>query len=160
MSISKWFVLAAAMVMPWVALAQGVGLGEPKRADGLAVYLSVDPSVIAQYWAQFHRSPGGEAVQQRVHPELDRHIVVVLVDEKTGKRVGNANIDVTLTHTASPGRSYEYKLDLMATGANATYGTVVTVDPTASYRISVVVKRADQKHPTRVSFDVPANRQT
>lgn len=158
MSLRNWMVCVAASVMPWMVQAEDRVFDDPQRADGLAVYLDFQPAAMAADWAGFHRPTDRDTVIHSGQSDLNRHIVVVVIDEKTGRRVEDASIEVIMTRTAPPGRSYSRPLDRMTLGANSSYGTVVTIDPASRYEIEVVVTRPGMKHDSRVRFDTQATR--
>ena len=158
MSLRNWMVGVVASVMPWMVQAEDRVFDEPQRADGLAVYLDIQPAALAADWAGFHRPTNVDTVVHTGQSDLDRHIVVVLFDEKAGRRVDDAAIEVVMTRAGSRAKSSSHKLERMTLGANSSYGTVVTVDPAARYEIEVVVRRPGMKHESRVRFDTQAPR--
>jgi hypothetical protein len=78
--------------------------------------------------------------------------VVVVYDDRTGKRVNDASISVVVSRDEPPGRSFTYSLDKMALGANASYGKVVTMEPSALYEFKVLIRRAGKSEPVGVPF--------
>jgi hypothetical protein len=158
MSLRNWMIAVVASVMPWMVQAQERVFDDPQRADGLAVYLDFQPAAMAADWAGFHRPTGRDTVIHSGQSDLDRHIVVVVIDEKAGRRVDDASIEVIMKRAASPGKSYSRQLERMTSGANTSYGTVVTIDPASRYEIEVVVRRPGTKHESRVRFDTQATR--
>lgn len=145
-----------ASVMPWMVQAGDKVPDGPQRVDGLAVYLDVQPAAMAADWDGFHRPTGSDTVTHSTRPELDRHIVVVVIDEKAGRRVDDAAIDVVITPAVPLGRSFVSSLERMTFGTNASYGTVVTIDPASRYVIEVAVKRPGVGHESRVRFNAQA----
>ncbi len=158
MSYRKWIIGVVASMLPLMLHAQDRVFDTPERVDGLAVYLDFQPAAMAQNWSGFHRPTDVDTVAHSVRSDLNRHVVVVVIDEKTGQRVGDAAIEVVMTPTAPPGNSYSRQLDRMTSGANSSYGTVVTIDPASRYEIEVVVRRPDMRHESRVRFDTQATR--
>lgn len=153
MLAKMWMIAVLAGFMPVAAQAQD-GAGEaPKRVDGLAVYLDIQPAAMAANWAGFHRSTGQQdTTMSTARPDLDRHIVVVVFDDRTGKRVNDASIRVVVSRDEPPGRAYTYSLDKMALGSNASYGKVVTMDPSAFYDFKVLIDREGTSQPISVPF--------
>lgn len=153
MSARMWIIGLVAGVMPWITQAQDGVFDAPQRVDGLAVYLDFQPAAMGPDWSGFHRSTDVDTAAPAVRPELDRHLMVVVIDEQTGKRVGDARIEVTLTRTVPRGRPFIRNLDLMSRGANAVYGTMVTIDPLAPYEIDLKISRPGQAKASRVWFE-------
>lgn len=153
MSYSKWIVGVVASMLPLMVHAQDRVFDTPQRVDGLAVYLDFQPAAMAQNWSGFHRPTDVDTVAHSVKPDLNRHVVVVVIDEETGQRVGDADIEVVVTPTMPAGKPYSRQLDRMTSGANSSYGAVVTIDPASCHEIEVVVRRPDMRHESRVRFD-------
>jgi hypothetical protein len=153
MSAKMWIFALLAGVMPFVTQAQDSVLDTPQRVDGLAVYLDIQPAAMAANWEGFHRPTGQQdRTISTVRPDLDRHLVVAVYDDRTGKRINDASIDVVVSRNEPPGRSFKYSLDKMTIGANATYGKVVTVEPSATYDFQILVRRAGSAEPIKVPF--------
>lgn len=148
-----WLLALLAAVMPIAAHAQDSSIENPKRVDGLAVYLDIQPAAMAANWSGFHRSTGQQDTTiPSVRPDLDRHLVVVVFDDQTGTRVNDANIKVVVSREEPAGRSFTYSLDKMALGANASYGKVVTMEPSAVYDFKVLIRLAGKSDPVSVPF--------
>jgi hypothetical protein len=156
MSLRNWMLGVAASVMPWIVQAEDRVFDDPQRVDGLAVYLDFQPAAMAADWAGFHRPTNVDTVVHTGQSDLDRHIVVVLFDEKAGRRVDHAAIEVVVPRTGSRAKPSSHQLERMTSGTNSSYGTVVTIDPAARYEIEVVVRRPGMKHESRVRFDTQA----
>lgn len=153
MSMKMWLVALLVGVMPFAAHAQDSSINNPKRVDGLAAYLDIQPAAMAANWAGFHRSTGQQDTTiPSARPDLDRHVVVVVFDDRTGKRVNDASINVVISRQEPPGRSFTYSLDKMALGANASYGKVVTVEPSALYDIKALIRLSGNSEPVSVPF--------
>lgn len=153
MLLKTWLMALLVGVMPFAAHAQDSPIDNPKRVDGLAVYLDIQPAAMAANWTGFHRSTGQQDTTiPTVRPDLDRHLVVVVYDDRTGKRVNDANIKVVVSREQPAGRSYTYSLDKMALGTNASYGKVVTIEPSAIYDFKVLVRLAGKSVPVSVPF--------
>ena len=152
MSARMWMVGAIAAVTPWLTQAQDRTFDAPQRLDGIAVSVEFEPAGMAPNWVDSHRSSGVDTAAPAVRPELDRHLVVALVDEMTQKRVGVARIEVTLTRTGPPGSAFNGKIELMTRGSPASYGTMVTIDPLAEYTLELTIHRPNQAEPSRARF--------
>jgi hypothetical protein len=153
MLAKMWLIALLAGVMPFAAQAQDSSIKNPGHADGLAVYLDIQPAAMAANWQGFHQSTGQQdRTISTVRPDLDRHLVVVVYDDRTGKRVNDASIDVVVSRKEPAGRSFTYTLEKMALGANASYGKVVTMEPSAIYDFKVLIRRAGKSEPVSVPF--------
>lgn len=153
MSARMWMVVVAiAAMMPWLTQAQDRTFDTPQRLDGVVVSVDFEPAAMAPGWADSHRSSGVDTAAPAVRPELDRHLVVAVVDELTRERVGDARIEVTFTRTRPPGIAFTGKLELMKRGSPATYGTMVTIDPLAEYTLELTIRRPNQAEPSRARF--------
>jgi len=160
MSYRNWIIGVVASMAPWMAQAQDLGFDAAQRADGFVVYVDFEPAGMARNWADSHRATGANNSAVAVRPELDRHLVVAIVDELTRERVGDAQISAKLTRTNPPGSTFSSKLELMEHGAPPTYGTMVTVDPLAEYSLELMISRSDEAEPVRLRFGparVPAS---
>jgi hypothetical protein len=124
-----WMVGAVAAAMPWLTQAQDRTFGAPQSLDGIVVSVDFEPAAMAPNWTDSHRSSGVDTAAPAVRPDLDRHLVVTVIDELTRERVGGARIGVTLTRTGPPGSAFIGKLVLLTLGFRASYGTMTTVDP-------------------------------
>lgn len=153
MLAKMWIIAMLASFTPFATQAQDSAGDAPKRVDGLAVYLDIQPAAMAANWEGFHRSTGADTTIFTARPDLDRHLVVVVYDDRTGKRVNDASISIVVSRHEPPGRSYTYSLDKMALGADASYGKVVTMQPSALYDFKVLIRRASKSKSEPVSVD-------
>jgi hypothetical protein len=151
-ALRMWMVGALAAVAPWLTQAQDRAFDTPQRLDGIVVSVDFEPAAMAPSWADSHRSSGVDTAEPAVRPDLDRHLVVSVVDELTRERVGDARIDLTLTRTVPPGSAFTGELELMTRGSSASYGTMVTIDPQAEYTLELTIRRPNQAQPSRARF--------
>jgi hypothetical protein len=147
-----WIVGAIAAATPWLTQAQDRTFDTPQRLDGIVVSVDFEPAAMVPDWADSHRSSGMDTAAPAVRPDLDRHLVVAVVDELTRERVGDARIEATLTPTVPPGSAFTSKLELMKRGSPASYGTMVTIDPLAEYTLELTIRRPNQAEPSRARF--------
>jgi hypothetical protein len=147
-----WIVGALAAVAPWLTQAQERTFVNTQRLDGIVVSVDFEPAAMAPSWADSHRSSGVDPAEPAVRPELDRHLVVAVIDELTRERIGDARIVVTLTRTVPPGSAFTGELELMTRGSPASYGTMVTIDPLAEYTLELTIRRPDHAEPSRARF--------
>ena len=152
MSARMWIVGALATVAPWLTQAQERTFVNTQRLDGIVVSVDFEPAATAPSWADSHRSSGVDPAAPAVRPELDRHLVVAVIDELTRERIGDASIVVTLTRTVPPGSAFTGKLELMKRGSAVSYGTMVTIDSVAEYTLELTIRRPDQAEPSRARF--------
>lgn len=152
MSYRKWIIAVVASMVPWMVQARDRGFDAPQRAESLVVYVHFEPAGMSGNWADSHRSSGVDTAAPQVRPELDRHLVVAVVEELTGERVDDARIEVMLIRTRPPGGAFTGKLELMKRGSPASYGTMVTIDPLAEYTLDLTIRRPNQPEPSRARF--------
>ena len=153
MKARMWIVGLVAGAIPWTSQAQDRVIDTPKTADGLVIYLDFQPAAMAMNWKGFHRSTDKDTVIHPTRPELDRHVEVVVVDEQTKQRVGDARVEITLLRNTNSWASPTYTLDKMFVGPKASYGTVIPMNPSDAYTTEVSVRRPNSSAPTRVRFD-------
>lgn len=153
MKARMWVVGLVAGAIPWIGQAQDRVIDTPKSADGLVIYLDFQPAAMAMNWKGFHRSTDKDTVIHPTRPELDRHVEVVVVDEQSRQRVGDAKVEITLLRKKSSWASPIYTLDKMFVGPKASYGTVIPMDPSDAYTTEVAVHRPNKSEPTRVRFE-------
>ncbi len=153
MNTRMWVIGLVASALPWISLAQDRVIDTPKTADGLIIYLDFQPAAMAMNWKGFHRSTDKDTVIHATRPELDRHVEVVVIDEKTKERIGDARVEITLLRKTNSWASPVYTLDKMFVGPKASYGTVIPMDPKDAYATEVAVHRPNRSAPTRVRFE-------
>jgi hypothetical protein len=123
------------------------------RANGLTIRFAVQPAATAEGWAGFHKPTDADTVIHPTRPDLNRHLVVELVDEKSGRPVTDATVEVVMTPRNAPSKSYPHRLDRMGPVKEGRYGAVVTIDPRVQYVVAVAVRRPDNPEISTVTFD-------
>lgn len=153
MSWRAWLASAFAIVVFCPAQAEEISGRATGRANGLTIHFAVQPAATAKAWAGFHKPTDADTVVHPTRPDLNRHLVVELADEKTGRPVTDATVEVIMTPRNAPSKSYPHRLDRMGPVKEGRYGAVVTIDPRVQYVVAVAVRRPDNPEISRVTFD-------
>ena len=153
MSSYAWLASVLATLLLCSAQAQENSGWATGRANGLTIHFAVQPAATAEGWAGFHKPTDADTVVHPTRPDLDRHIVVELVDEKAGRPVTDATVEVVMTPRDAPSKSYRHRLDGMGSVKEGGYGAVVTIDPRVQYIVVVEVRRPNNPEVSRVTFD-------
>ena len=153
MSSYAWLASVLATPLLCSAQAQDHSGWATGRANGLTIHFAVQPGATAEGWAGSHKPTDADTVIHPTRPDLDRHIVVELVDEKAGRPVTDATVEVIMTPRDAPSKSYPHRLDGMGSVKEGGYGAVVTIDPRVQYIVVVEVRRPNNPEVSRVTFD-------
>lgn len=150
---------ARACVTPvrWLrALAAALAIAAPvavratdyeKRADDLIVFLGVVPSELVR---DTHAGPA--AMHGRRYASSGRHHVLVsIVDERTGRRVEDAKVEARVGATGLG--EIVRVLEPMKIGETTTYGNVFPMPAPGAYTVRVSILRTQHDRATEVTFD-------
>ena len=154
--------LVLAMLATWAVSALAASDSALSRTvDGMTVYLGVTPSAVA-----FERAgsrPDSLAHGTKRPGKASQHLLVALVDAKSGGRIADAKVTANVTElgdakvTANVTElglgSEEKRLELMTVGGTPSYGNHFTLKPGNRYTITVKVWRAGGRTPTEATFD-------
>ncbi|HEY2925380.1 hypothetical protein [Piscinibacter sp.] len=142
--------LVLAMLATWALSALAASDSALSRTvDGMTVYLGVTPSAVA-----FERAgsrPESLAHGTKRPGKASQHLMVALVDAKSGSRIADAKVTANVTELGLGNE--EKRLELMTVGGTPSYGNHFTLKPGNRYTITVKVWRAGARTPTEASFD-------
>ncbi len=128
MLYKRVFILMFLMFATTVAMADESQ--RHQKVDGLSVYLGVIPAQLTQKHYKMH---GGVTKD-----EHNYHIVIAIFDEKTQKRITDAEVKATVSILGMSGKSKE--LEPMH-GELLSYGNYFKIDDATLYRIRVDIAR-------------------
>ena len=142
--------LVLAMLATWAVSALAASDSALSRTvDGMTVYLGVTPSAVA-----FERAgsrPESLAHGTKRPGKASQHLMVALVDAKSGSRIADAKVTANVTELGLGNE--EKRLELMTVGGTPSYGNHFTLKPGNRYTITVKVWRAGGRTPTEATFD-------
>jgi len=114
--------------------------------DGMAIYIGVVQAEVVRGHPPEH--PEGE---MHGGPRFNEsHLTVALFDAKSGLRIRDAEIRVTVTDYRGPGVTR--KLESMLIAGSLTYGNYFPMAGAGPYRIELVIQTPGRKHPVKASF--------
>lgn len=124
------------------ALVVAIAAGTPvsvadenyKEAHGLGVYLGVLPAAIVRGHAETH--PEGRMHGGAPEGAHQYHLVVAIFDDKTGKRLENAEVMANVSGLGGVGRQ-NIKLEPMPIAGTITYGNFVELPGNDRYDIKL-----------------------
>jgi hypothetical protein len=119
-----------------ISLASAAEQGQRRVVNGVVIYLGVVPAEILQQELADHADarmhdgvpPGGHVY----------HVMVALFEQATGRRIGNAEVALSVSELFEPGA--HLKLEPMAIGGTLAYGNYVDLPGTGPYRLTVFVR--------------------
>lgn len=127
------FLVAALLAPPSLA----AGAHDHRSVDGVSIYIGIVPAEIFQGLprerpeSQMH---GGPPAGEHAY-----HLVVALFDEKTGDRIGNAQVKAAVSEIGHP--ASQRKLEPMLVSGVIAYGNYFDLPGTGPYRIVVHILR-------------------
>ena len=136
----RWRLLLVALVLPvlWsaVSAASAAEQGQRRVVKGVVIYLGVMPAEILQQELADHADPKmHDGVPPGGHVY---HVMVALFEQATGRRIGNAEVAMSVSDPFEPGA--HLKLEPMAIGGTLAYGNYVDLPGTGPYRLTVFVR--------------------
>ena len=138
----RWL-LAGLLLVVSATVAAG---GYRQVVDGVAVYFGIVP-------AELVRGHPPEHPEGQMHggvPAGENHIMVALFEDKTGKRITDAEITATIT---GPDRfKLEKKLEPMTIAGTASYGNYFAMLGSGPYRIALRIRMPGVGHEIRAVF--------
>ncbi len=114
--------------------------------DGVAVYFGILP-------AELVRGHPPEHAEGQMHggvPVGENHIVVVLFEEKTGKRLAGAEINARIT--GDRGFDVRKKLESMEIAGSVSYGNYFSMPGAGPYHIEVRIRLPGAARELRATF--------
>lgn len=126
------------------------GLNEIQTVDGITIYLGVVPAemILGEY------SQG--SAERKMHNGVPRgrgahHVMIALFNAKTGKRITDATVAVTVRQLGLSGPMK--KLTVMTVAGATTYGNYFSMPSDVEYRIDVTARIPGHKEPVKAQFD-------
>ena len=142
--------LVVAMLATWVVSALAASDSALSRTvGGMTVYLGVTPSAVAFERAGSH--PESLAHGTKRPGKASQHLMVALVDAKSGSRIADAKVTANVTELGLGNE--EKRLELMTVGGTPSYGNHFTLKPGNRYTIKVSVWRPGERKPAVATFD-------
>lgn len=102
--------------------------------DGIAIYLGIVP-------AQVVRGHGPEHAERQMHagvPAGENHLVIALFDDKSGKRITDADVMAKVSGKGSP--AIQKRLEPMEIAGAMSYGGYFYMAGAGSYRIELRIR--------------------
>lgn len=116
-------------------------------ADGVTIYLGIVPAEIVRS----HPSEHPEATMHGGATVGDHHIMIALFEEKSGKRIENADVSATVT---GPKRyREEKKLEPMLVASAPSYGNYFSPHMPGSYGIALRIRLAGAPRDIHATFN-------
>lgn len=139
----RWLgaLLAIAVVMP-------VGAQPHQQVvDGVAIYLGIVP-------AQVVRGHDPKHAERQMHdgaPAGENHLVAALFDDKSGKRITDAEVTAKVSGKGSP--AIEKRLEPMEVAGATSYGGYFYMAGAGPYRIELRIHLTGAQRPIRAIFN-------
>lgn len=126
-SVRKLLIVTALAVLPSVAIAE---TPMSRVVDGIAVYFGIVPAGLVRGHPPTHP----EGTMHGGVPVGQSHIMIALFDDKTGKRIENAEVKARVT---AGGVDVQKSLEPMVIAGSLTYGNYYSLPGNGPYRITV-----------------------
>ena len=125
-----WLLAGLLLVVSTTVAANGYR----QVVDGVAVYFGMMPAELVRGHPPGHPESGMHGGV----PVGENHVMVALFDDKTGKRIADAQVTATIT---GPDRfKLEKKLEPMIVAGAATYGNYFNMPGPGPYRIALRIR--------------------
>jgi hypothetical protein len=125
------WLLAGLLLVVSVTVAAG---GNRQVVDGVAIYFGILPAELVRGHPPGHPESGMHGGV----PVGENHLTVALFDDKTGKRIADAQVTATIT---GPDRfKLEKKLEPMLIAGTASYGNYFNMPGPGPYRITLRIR--------------------
>jgi len=146
-AINLVFIVSFIMTMP-VLQASGPNIKSSyKVIDGYAIYLGLIPAEMIEGHTS-HSMHGGIPTGQYRY-----HLAIAIFDDKTGKRIKNAKIQVIINNRIGIGMESNKALEDMEMNGKFMYGNYFTLKTAGPYRIDVSIDLGNNLNPIKVVFD-------
>jgi|GEM_PF-3638847 len=139
--------VAAACLLFVVSLAWSAHSGFHKVVDGVGVYFAVVS-------AEMVRDLPRESSDAKMHggvPVDQNHIMVAVLDEKTGDRIVGAEVTARVRSTHGP--DIEKRLESMTMGGSLVYGNFFSMGGSAPFQIELSIRIPGRNKPVSMKFD-------
>jgi len=120
-----------------------------RTVAGTTIHLGIVP--LKQAVQRAASSPEQVTHGLRKPGKSDQHLVVALSDARSGQRISDADVTVTVSELGFA--SQEKRLQPMTTGGAPSYGNTFSMKPGAQYVIKVSVWRPGVHTATEAKFD-------
>jgi len=146
-AINLVFVVSFMITMP-VVQASGLNIKSSyKVKDGYAIYLGLIPAEMIEGHTSHFMHGGIPTGQYRYH------LAIAIFDDKTGKRIKNAKIQVNINNRIGIGMESNKALEDMEMNGKFMYGNYFTLKTAGPYRIDVSIDFGNDLNPIKVVFD-------
>ena len=147
----------AAMILAWVLLgppALGQQPDQPLRAGGLEIFYGLIPAEIVLG----HPANHSERSMHGGVPAWGEqfHLLVTLFEQRSRRRIQDAEIEVTVFHTGRSGKRLpgtHKRLEPMLFASAASYGNYFNLPSPGSYRIELEIRRQGAGQTVRVPIE-------
>lgn len=132
----------------WLAAtgAYAAELSYSQVVDGVAVYFGMMPAELVRGHPREHP----EGVMHGGAPVGESHLTVAVFEDKTGRRIADA--EVTVRITGDQGLDVRKRLELMVIAGSATYGNYFSMPGSGPYRIDVRIRLPNKPREVRAVF--------
>lgn len=146
-AINLVFIVSFIITMP-VLQASGPNIKSSyKVKDGYAIYLGLIPAEMIEGHTS-HSMHGGIPTGQYRY-----HLAIAIFDDKTGKRIKNAKIQVIINNRIGIGMESNKALEDMEMNGKFMYGNYFTLKTAGPYRIDVSIDLGNDLNSIKVVFD-------
>lgn len=119
-----------------------------KVVDGVTIYVGVVPAQIVRGQSMEH--PGGTMHGGATKGE-QYHVLVVLLDAKTGQRIVDAVVEASIAELGITGPTMT--LDLMKVADSITYGNYFSLSGSGPFRIDLKIRRPNSPNVIQAQFE-------
>lgn len=129
----------------WILAARG---GLYQLAEGVAIYVKLIPSKALQGQPE---TPAGNRMHGGVPPgDHVYHVIVDLFDERTGKRITNAEITAQILERGATGRLK--RLEAMRPEERLAYANYFDLPGVGPYQVRLTIRRPGASRPIRAEL--------
>lgn len=140
--------IAGFSIITAAALADGPNIkSNYKVKDGYAVYIGLMPAEMIEGHTS-HTMHGGIPIGQYRY-----HLAIAIFDDKTGKRIKNATVQVYVNNKIGIGTESNKTLEGMDMNGKFIYGNYFTLKTAGPFRIDVNINLGSDLKPIKVTFD-------
>ena len=139
---------ASLLLLSLFATAAIAASGLSKVVDGVTIYIGIVPAQIVRGQSMDHADGamhGGAAKGEQYH------VLVVLLDEKTGQRIVDADVEASVAEFGKAGPAVT--LGLMKVGESITYGNYFDLPGSGPFRIDLKIRRPNVSHVIQAQFE-------
>lgn len=141
-----WLVLLVAVLGLAVGSVRAAESSYRQIVDGVAVYIGMIPAELVRGHPPAHP----ESTMHGGVRAGENHLTVAVFDDKTGRRIADAQVTAHITDYRSP--DMEKRLDSMIIGGSVTYGNYFYMPGAGPYRIELRIHLPDRPGELRTTF--------